>query len=146
MIKWMRHCLGKKSFAPHIRDIIRKHLSRFDHLHDSEKAVFFKKNGEEITSVINKVVDVNLLVETTAAERGLVNPKIIPFMDGSIDKCIVRAVIMDKDENESECLEKYKATGSKRVLLLAQVNGVPESRPALPRPCLAWPWPGLAIS
>ena len=31
-------------------------------------------------------------------------------------------------EDEEEVLAKYKATGSKRVFLLAEVQGVPENR------------------
>ena len=32
------------------------------------------------------------------------------------------------EEEEEECLERYKATGSKRVFVLAEVQGVPENR------------------
>ena len=49
-------------------------------------------------------------------------------MERSIDKCSVAAVILGENEEEFEFLEKYKSTGSKRMLLLAQVNGVPKSK------------------
>jgi hypothetical protein len=67
-------------------------------------------------------------IEEACKERGIKNPKLIPFMDGSVDNCIVAAVLIDKDDDEEELIEKYKATGSKRVLLLAKVAGVPETR------------------
>ena len=35
---------------------------------------------------------------------------------------------MEADEEEEECLERYKVTGSKRVFVLAEVQGVPENR------------------
>ena len=37
MIKWMRKCFGRQSFTPKIQQIIQKHLSRYDDLHESEK-------------------------------------------------------------------------------------------------------------
>ena len=49
-------------------------------------------------------------------------------MDGSVDKCVVAALLIDEEEDEKTELEKYKTTGSKRVFLLAEVQGVPENR------------------
>ena len=40
VVKWMRHCFGKNSFTPHIKDIIKEHLSRFDDLIKAEKMTF----------------------------------------------------------------------------------------------------------
>ena len=60
----MRKCLGRKKFTPHIRVITQKYLSRFDHLYEAEIVTFLDKNGEETVSVIARVADTNLFVET----------------------------------------------------------------------------------
>ena len=124
VVKWMRHCFGKNSFTPHNKHIIKERLSRFDDLIEAEKMTFKSKNGEDIESVLSKVVYINSFIEEACKERGIK----IPFMEGSVDNCIVAAVLLDKDDAEEELIEKYKATGSKRVLLLAKVAGVPETR------------------
>ena len=53
-----------EKITPHRRDIIQKFISRFDHLHEAEIIdTFTDKNGEETTSVIARVADINLFVE-----------------------------------------------------------------------------------
>ena len=134
IIKWMRSCFGYRQFTPHIHKLIQKHLSRFDELHEAEKVTFIDRDGEDKVSVISKVVDVNMFVAEVAKERTIKKPKLIPGMDGSVDKCIVSAVIMEDDEDESEedeeylCPTKFKAAGSKRTFILAEVQGIPENR------------------
>ena len=78
----MRHCFGNNSFTPHIKDIIKEHLSRFDDLIEAEKMTFKSKNGEDIESDPSKVVDINSFREEACKERGIKNSKLIPFMDG----------------------------------------------------------------
>ena len=74
---------------------MQEHLSRYDTLHTSEKETFLDKNGEEKKSVISKVVDINSFVEEVAKERGKKNPKLVPEMDGSTEKCIVTGIVME---------------------------------------------------
>lgn len=71
VLKWVRKCFGKKKFTPHIRDIMKKYLSRFDHLHEAEIETFIDKNGEDKVSVIARVADINLFVQEATKERGL---------------------------------------------------------------------------
>ena len=59
VVKWMRNCFGKKAFTPHIKLIIKEHLNRFEDLIEAEKITFKAKNGEDIESVLSKVIDVN---------------------------------------------------------------------------------------
>ena len=103
-------------------------MNRFEDLIKAEKVIFEAKNGDGIESVLSKVIDVNLSVEEVEKEKGIKNPKLVPFMDGSLDNCIVAAVILEKDEDEDGCVEKYRNTGFKRVPLLAKEAGVPETR------------------
>ena len=57
IIKWMRNCFGRRQFTPHIKQLIQKHLSRFEELHEAEKVIFIDRDGEDKLSVISKVVE-----------------------------------------------------------------------------------------
>lgn len=132
VIKWMRNKFGRKFFTPHINEIIKKHVNSLSHLHESEIETFHDKNGDPIETVISKVTDVNLFVNEIASIRNLKNPELILGADGGQDKCIITAIIKDEDNenlsDENENQIDFKPTGSKRVLVLAKADSIPENR------------------
>ena len=132
VIKWMRNKFGRKFFTPHINEIIKKHVNSLSHLHESEIETFHDKNGDPIETVISKVTDVNLFVNEIARIRNLKNPELILGADGGQDKCIITAIIKDEDNenlsDENENQIDFKPTGSKRVLVLAKADSIPENR------------------
>ena len=82
--------------------------------------------------MISKVTDVNLFVNEIASIRNIKNPELILGADGGQDKCIITAIIKDEDNenlyDENENLNDFKVTGSKRVLVLAKADSIPENR------------------
>ena len=88
---------------------MKKFLSSYDTLHTADKETFYDKDGEEIQSVISRVADLNTFAQEVAKERGMKNPKLVPGMDGSVDKCLGTGIVMEPNEVEEEdCLHKYK--------------------------------------
>lgn len=64
------------------------------------------------------MTDLTLFVEEVAEKRNIRNPKCVFGSDK----------VLDEDEpDDEETLEKYKATGSKQVLIAAKVDDIPET-------------------
>ena len=61
-------------------------------------------------------------------------------MDGSVDSCIVAAVILEQDEKEKYFFERYKYTDPIRILLQAKVACVPENRENMSSSDLSSSW------
>ena len=62
-------------------------------------------------------------------KRNIKNPKCVIGSDGGQNKCLVTLTVLDENEaDDEETLKKYKATGSKRVLIAAKVDDIPENR------------------
>ena len=40
VIKWMRKCIGKNHFAPHLIETIKEHMNHLEDLHESDTTVF----------------------------------------------------------------------------------------------------------
>ena len=95
-----------------------------------EFADFKLKEGNQNPKVIARVGDLNCFIEEIKEARNLVNPQLILGKDGSVDKCIVTGIIVEKGEipDDENVLSKFKATGQQRVFVLAEASGVPENR------------------
>ena len=130
MIKWMRHCFGSKHFAPHIREMIKKHFNKLDYLHEAETVTAKDKDNCDIQTVLSKVADVSTFVSEIAQIRKIQQPKLILGCDGGQNKLVVNAIIKENDDSDDEdsIFKEARATGSKRVLCLGKIDGVPENR------------------
>ena len=130
MIKWMRSCFGKNHFSPNIRKLIQDHMNKLEHLHEAEVETFKDKDGNDKESVLSRIADLNSFIDEIKTARNLIKPKLILGADGSVDKCVVTGIIMEEHENhdDEEIHQRFRATGQKRVFLLAQADGVPENK------------------
>ena len=87
-------------------------------------------DGSPIDTVLSKVVDVGDFVETIATVRKIKKPQFILGCDGGQNKLVVTAIVKEENDDDSEEVVRkdFKVTGSKRVLCLAKIDGVPGTR------------------
>jgi hypothetical protein len=130
VIKWFRNRFGRSAFTPNITKIIRQHLNILADLHEANVEEFKDKDGNEMKTVLSKVADLNIFLNEVAHIRGIDEGfrEVCLTMDGGQDKIILGGIMRDTRKNETENLDDYKSTGQKRVLVLAKVDGVPETR------------------
>ena len=127
-IRWFRNHFGRKLFAPHLRDIINRHLEKLQEHHSVEVIAFKDKHGHELISTLAKVKDIKHFVSLIAGIRDIKKPKLTLGIDGNTNQCVISGIITNADEDkEGEAEAAYNPGGNKRVLMLAKADGVPET-------------------
>ena len=74
------------------------------------------------------MADLDLFIQEICRIRNITDPEVTLGCDGDTEKCIVTCIVRDKNEKDDEVVENFKATGKNRVLTVAKVDGVPETR------------------
>ena len=62
-IKWFRKHLGRKHFAPHLRDLLKKHLEKLEEHHEVLVKTFKDIQGKEIYSTLAKIKDLECFIK-----------------------------------------------------------------------------------
>ena len=74
-------------------------------------------------SVLSKVKDTKLFLQEIQEIRGIVDPLVVLHEDTGNGKTILTAMMMEAGEyNEDELREDFKATGQRRILVLAKAE------------------------
>ena len=126
-LKHFRNHFGRKFVAPHLRDILQKHLSKLEEHHSVEEKKFKDKHGNDMFSTLAKVKDLKQFVSLIAGIRDIKKPKLTLGLDGNTNQLVISGIITDseasdKEENKSD----FNPGRIKRVLMLAKADGVPE--------------------
>ena len=89
-------------------------MNHLEDLHEADTTAFKDKEGNDIESVLAKVIELNSFVLEIVKIRKIREPQNILGCDGGQNKCIVTAIIKEKiKKDESNILDDYKATGKK---------------------------------
>ena len=103
-------------------------INKLEDYHEASTETFYDKDGEEIKTVLAKVVDVPDFIKHIAEIRDIQNPVVIIGSDQGQNKLVISAVIKEDTDEENDVVTDFKATGCRRVLCLAKVDGIPETR------------------
>ena len=126
-IKWVRHSLGSKHVVKGVRELIEKHLKRLEDDHEVEPVIFKDKEGDDKLSSLAKVKDLPPFLTKIAQLRGIDKPKLTLGIDGNTNQLVISGIVSDGDDSENDDKSDFNNRGSKRVLLLAKADGVPET-------------------
>ena len=128
----LRRRFGRKAFEPNLAKKMREHLNSFDDDFETTSTVFQSKDGKDLQSCLSKTKDVSQFLNGIAQLRELRNPKVILGIDGDVRHLMITAIVKESDEHDdaisAKVSENLKGTSSKRVLVLAKADGVPETR------------------
>ena len=86
-----------KNFVPHLIEMIKEHMNHLEDLHEADTTVFQDKEVNDIESFLAKVLDLNSFVLEIVKIRKIREPMIILGCDGGQNKCIVTAIIKEKN-------------------------------------------------
>ena len=128
----LRKRFGRKAFEPNLAKKMREHLNSLDDEFETRSTTFQSKDGKDLRSSLSKTKDVNHFLNGIAELRELQKPKVILGIDGDVRHLMITAIVKESDENDDPVSAKVSdhlnGTSSKRVLILAKADGVPETR------------------
>jgi hypothetical protein len=127
ILRFFRNKFGRSMFTPNLRKAMSARVNMLDDYFVTEDTTFQDKAGEKVTRPLTIPVDTNVFIEEVCAKRNL-DPKdctLVLGSDSGQGKLILTMIIKPKQQTITK--SKYKASGSKRVLILATVEDVPEN-------------------
>ena len=128
----LRKRFGRKAFEPNLAKKMREHLNSFDDDFETTSTTFQCKDGKDVNSSLSTTKDVNQFLNRIAELRELRKPKVILGLDGDVRHLMITGIVKESNEHDEAISEKVsenlKGTSSKRVLILAKADGVPETR------------------
>ena len=124
----LRRRFGRKAFEPNLAKKMREHMNSFDDDFETTSTTFQCKDGKDLISSLSKTKDINQFLNRIAELRELRKPKIILGLDGDVRHLMITGIVKESDEHDEAISEKVSGTSSKRVLVLAKADGVPETR------------------
>ena len=127
VVKILRKTFGRNVFVSNIRKIISDKIKSTAKFHESKKMIFKNKSGDYIETVLTKVTNLESFIEYILQKRGYdINQcEVVIGLDGGQKKLILTMNIIPYNENEVR--DKCKASGNKRTIIIAKVDGVPEN-------------------
>ena len=102
-------------------------MNSFDDDFETTSTTFQCKDGKDLISSLSKTKDINQFLNRIAELRELRKPKIILGLDGDVRHLMITGIVKESDEHDEAISEKVSGTSSKRVLVLAKADGVPET-------------------
>jgi hypothetical protein len=123
----LRTMFGQKAFTPNIRDALIERKKSLTKFFKREEIKFEGTDGEELTRQFVYTEDLEILIDFICHERTVEKSTadIAIGMDSGMKRLIVTLTVIDGEENDNE--EKFKDTSTKRVIVLAHVDDIPEN-------------------
>ena len=132
----LRKKLPKKVFRANLKKVIQERTNLCDELFETEFSEVLDSNGENIDMPITHAKHLNTLISLVCEKRGLCDDdvKVVLGIDGGQSKLIATMAIVPKDEldkkarmEQSNVRDRSKSTSTKRCLVIARVDQVPEN-------------------
>ena len=91
----LRRRLGRAAFKSNLKKVVAARTSILDDYFKTENAVFLNKEKEEVTLLLNSIVDINVIISLICEKRGLNENNILVVLgiDGGQGKLIVTITI-----------------------------------------------------
>ena len=130
LLSVLRKRFGRRAFEPNLKEKIRAHLNSLDNEFETKSKTFQTKDGKPLQSSLSKTKNVKEFIDHIVELRGIEKPKLILGLDGDVRHLMITAVLKETDDfdDEDDVNDELMSTSSKRVLVLAKVDGVPETR------------------
>ena len=132
----LRKRLPKKLFRANLRKVIQERTNLCDELFQTEFSEVLDSDGENVSMPITHAKHLNTLISLVCEKRGLSDEevKIVLGIDGGQSKLIATMAIVPKDEldkkgrmGQSNVRDRSKSTSTKRCLVIARVDQIPEN-------------------
>ena len=103
-------------------------MTKLEEHHEVLVKTFKDKHGNKLISTLAKIKDLEAFIKQIAEIRGIKKPILILAADGNTNQCVISGIIREEGEDDMEDGEsEYNFNGVKRVLMLAKVDGIPET-------------------
>ena len=105
-------------------------MNSLDNEFETNSKTFQTKDGKPLQSSLSKTKNVKEFIDHIVELRGIEKPKLILGLDGDVRHLMITGVVKETDDfdDEDDVNDELMSTSSKRVLVLAKVDGVPETR------------------
>ena len=132
----LRKKLPKNTFKANLRKVIQERTNLCNDLFETEFSEVLDSNGESINMPITHAKHLNTLILIVCEKRGLCEDdiKIVLGIDGGQSKLICTMAIVPKDELDKKARmaqenvkDRSKSTSTKRCLVIARIDQVPEN-------------------
>ena len=132
----LRKRLPKTTFKANLKRVIQERTNLCNDLFETEFSEVLDSNGESINMPITHAKHLNTLILIVCEKRGLCEDdiKIVLGIDGGQSKLICTMAIVPKDELDKKARmaqenvkDRSKSTSTKRCLVIARIDQVPEN-------------------
>ena len=132
----LRKKLPKNTFKANLKKVIQERTNLCDDLFETEFSEVLDSEGENINMPITHAKHLNTLILLVCEKRGLCEDdvKIVLGIDGGQSKLICTMAIVPKDELDKKARmaqenvkDRSKSTSTKRCLVVARIDQVPEN-------------------
>ena len=132
----LRKKLPKEQFKANLRKVLQQRSNLLDDMFETEFVSVVDAKGDEISMPVTSSKHLSTLIQLVCEKRGYSEDdvKLAVGVDGGQGKLIATLAVMPKNEkdkqgrmSEKEVKDRSKSTSTKRCLVVARVDNVPEN-------------------